>query len=73
MTALLSQAAVPLAGLVQWGLPWEPERRRREALPWLGALDSTSGDGSRAVAAAHSHDQGRHLALVMRLACAQLR
>lgn len=72
MTALMRQAAVPLAGLVQWGLPWEPERRRREALPWLGALDSTSGDGSGAVAAAHSHDLGRHLALALRLACAQL-
>ncbi len=73
MTALLRQAAVPLAGLVQWGLPWEPERRRREALPWLGALDSISGDGARAVEAAHSHDQGRHLALALRLACDQLR
>jgi hypothetical protein len=67
MTALLRQAAVPLAGLVQWGLPWEPERRRREALPWLGALDSTA-----AAAAADSHDLGRHLALALRLACTKL-
>lgn len=37
-TALLTQQAVPLLGLVQWGEPWSGERRRREGLPWLGWL-----------------------------------
>lgn len=38
-TALLQQHGVPLLGLLQWGEPWRPELRRREGLPWLGALD----------------------------------
>lgn len=37
-TALLTQQAVPLLGLVQWGEPWDRRRRRREGLPWLGWL-----------------------------------
>ncbi len=37
-TALLLQHGVPLLGLIQWGDPWQPERRRRDGLPWLGAL-----------------------------------
>ncbi len=37
-TALLRHYAVPLRGLIQWGDPWQPEQRRREGLPWLGAL-----------------------------------
>ena len=45
MVALLAQKRVPLAGLVQWGRPWLPELRRREGLPWLGALDDTALDG----------------------------
>ncbi len=36
--ALLRQHGVPLRGLIQWGEPWQPEQRRREGLPWLGAL-----------------------------------
>lgn len=37
-TALLQLHGVPLRGLIQWGEPWQPERRRLEGLPWLGAL-----------------------------------
>lgn len=76
LTALLRQAGVPLVGLVQWGLPWEPQRRRREGLPWLGALD---GAGTAAVApSVAAPDQGqdqdlaRQLALALRLASTQL-
>ena len=36
--ALLQQQAVPLLGLIQWGEPWQPELRRCDGLPWLGAL-----------------------------------
>jgi len=36
--ALLRQHGVPLLGLIQWGEPWQPQLRRREGLPWLGAL-----------------------------------
>lgn len=36
--ALLHQTGVPLLGLVQWGSPWQPQLRRRDGLPWLGAL-----------------------------------
>lgn len=36
--ALLHQKGVPLLGLVQWGSPWQPQLRRRDGLPWLGAL-----------------------------------
>jgi hypothetical protein len=37
--ALLRQWRVPLLGLVQWGGLWIPEQRRRDGLPWLGALE----------------------------------
>ena len=37
-TALLQLHGVPLRGLIQWGEPWQPELRRLEGLPWLGAL-----------------------------------
>ena len=37
-TALLREQGAPLLGLIQWGEPWQPERRRLEGLPWLGAL-----------------------------------
>jgi hypothetical protein len=37
-TALLRQHGVPLLGLIQWGDPWQLELRRRDGLPWLGAL-----------------------------------
>jgi hypothetical protein len=37
-TALLRQWSVPLLGLIQWGGRWDPEARRRDGLPWLGAL-----------------------------------
>jgi hypothetical protein len=38
-TALLRQWGVPLVGLLQWDGPWNPERRRADGLPWLGAAD----------------------------------
>ncbi|WP_156796686.1 hypothetical protein [Cyanobium sp. PCC 7001] len=64
MTALLRQAAVPLVGLVQWGLPWQGGLRRRDGLPWLGVLPAAGEDGE-------------HLALALpaalKLGCAQLR
>ncbi len=37
--ALLHHWRVPLLGLVQWGGPWSPDQRRRDGLPWLGALE----------------------------------
>ena len=37
-TALLREQGAPLLGLIQWGEPWQPERRRLDGLPWLGAL-----------------------------------
>jgi hypothetical protein len=37
-TALLTARGVPLAGLIQWGEPWQAEERRRDGLPWRGAL-----------------------------------
>ena len=40
MTALLKDWQVPLVGLVQWGEPWESAERRRDGLPWLGALQA---------------------------------
>jgi len=54
-TALLREARVPLVGLIQWGGEWQPERRRQDGLPWLGALtppDAGGGDGELAVLAA---------------------
>jgi len=36
--ALLNADAVPLVGVLQRGEPWQPERRRMDALPWLGCL-----------------------------------
>ena len=46
--ALLAMAGVPLLGLLQWGLPWSAEPRRRDGLPWLGCL--AAGDQSPALA-----------------------
>ena len=49
MTALLKNWQVPLVGLVQWGEPWASAERRRDGLPWLGALQadqSSSGQAS---------------------------
>lgn len=70
-TALLRQASVPLLGLVQWGLPWQAELRRLEAMPWLGAL------ASEPQSADQDQQQAEELAQALRpalhLACAQLR
>ncbi len=41
-TALLQRGGVPLLGLIQWGGLFDREARRRDGLPWLGAL--TQGD-----------------------------
>lgn len=41
--ALLELAGVPLLGLVQVGLPWNPEQRRSDGLPWLGCLPLDGG------------------------------
>lgn len=60
--ALLRQHGVPLVGLVQWGGPWEAERRRREGLPWLGWL--TADDQP---ATADLDDQAAALAAAVRL------
>ena len=38
MTALLKGWQVPLVGLVQWGESWAAAERRRDGLPWLGAI-----------------------------------
>jgi hypothetical protein len=51
LTALLAQWQVPCLGMVQWGGNWQPEQRRLEGLPWLGALGfSNSSERSRATA-----------------------
>lgn len=42
--ALLRQWQVPMLGLVQLGGIWEPGQRRRDGLPWLGALAAEEGD-----------------------------
>lgn len=44
LTALLRQWQVPCLGLVQWGGCWQPELRRLEGLPWLGALGGAVAD-----------------------------
>jgi hypothetical protein len=66
MVALARQEAVPLAGLIQWGLPWQPELRRRQGLPWLGVVEAgPRGDGDGA-------PETPDLALAVALACARL-
>lgn len=44
LVALLRQGQVPLLGLVQADGLWQPEARRRDGLPWLGALAVAGGD-----------------------------
>ncbi len=46
--ALLEHWRVPLAGLVQVGGDWQPGRRRRDGLPWLGWLPETGAEGGEA-------------------------
>ena len=49
MTSLLKNWQVPLVGLIQWGEPWASAERRRDGLPWLGALQTeqiSSGQNS---------------------------
>ncbi|MGC5198324.1 hypothetical protein ACLD7X_016230, partial [Aphanothece microscopica RSMan92] len=66
MVALARQEGVPLAGLIQWGLPWRPELRRRQGLPWLGVVEaSRRGEADGAL-------ETPDLALALALACARL-
>lgn len=46
-TALLRQWRVPLLGLIQWGGAWDETMRRRDGLPWLGALHGNGDDPDR--------------------------
>ncbi|SBO42915.1 hypothetical protein [Cyanobium sp. NIES-981] len=71
MTALLRQAAVPLVGLVQWGLPWQAALRRRDGLPWLGALPTAIPADPGAAEACE--ELVRALPGALRLGCAQVR
>ena len=57
-TALLRQHGAPLRGLIQWGSPWQAELRRRDGLPWLGALGLADEDA----------DGGHDLRLALALA-----
>jgi hypothetical protein len=43
LTALARQWRVPLLGLLQWGGAWQPQIRRRDGLPWIGAVGAASG------------------------------
>ena len=52
ITALLRQWAVPCAGLIQCGGLWQPQRRRRDGLPWLGALAAEGAEDAAALRAA---------------------
>ena len=51
ITALLRQWAVPCAGLIQCGGLWLPQRRRRDGLPWLGALAAEGAEDAAALRA----------------------
>jgi hypothetical protein len=66
MTSLLKNWQVPLVGLVQWGEPWAAAERRRDGLPWLGALPAQQASPEQA-----SSDQASQLrsALDLALSC----
>ena len=66
MTSLLKNWQVPLVGLVQWGEPWAAAERRRDGLPWLGALPDQQTSPEQA-----SSDQAFQLrsALDLALSC----
>ncbi len=49
--ALLERWRVPLMGLVQVGGNWQPLKRRRDGLPWLGWLPESGKDNEEAGAA----------------------
>jgi hypothetical protein len=49
--ALLEHWRVPLAGLLQVGGNWQPAKRRRDGLPWLGWLPEIGKDNEEAGAA----------------------
>jgi hypothetical protein len=49
--ALLAQWRVPLAGLVQVGGDWQPLKRRRDGLAWLGWLPDAGEENDEALAA----------------------
>jgi len=48
-TALLRQCGVPLLGLVQAGGRWQAGERRRDGLPWLGAVGVAESGGPEEV------------------------
>jgi hypothetical protein len=66
MTALLERWQVPLVGLVQWGEPWAWAERRRDGLPWLGALQAM--DSGRNSPAQFPLDQSPQLRSALDLA-----
>ena len=48
-TALLQHCGVPLLGLIQWGGCFDAQARRRDGLPWLGALAQADTTEANAV------------------------
>ena len=71
MTSLLKNWQVPLVGLVQWGEPWAAAERRRDGLPWLGALPAQQTSPEKASSDQASSDQASQLrsALDLALSC----
>ena len=60
--ALLERWRVPLAGLVQVGGDWQPLKRRRDGLAWLGWLpdaDEENGEAEAAMASLQQVLRGR--------------
>ncbi|MCP9786234.1 hypothetical protein [Cyanobium sp. N5-Cardenillas] len=49
--ALLERWRVPLMGLVQVGGNWQPLKRRRDGLPWVGWLPESGKENEEAAAA----------------------
>ncbi len=68
MTALLERWQVPLVGLVQWGETWASAERRREGLPWLGALPDRQTSPEQAFSGQSSSDQASQLRSALDLA-----
>ena len=68
MTALLERWQVPLVGLVQWGEPWAWAERRRDGLPWLGALPDRHTSPEQASSDQSSSDQASQMRSALDLA-----
>ena len=71
-TALLVQAKVPLIGLIQWGNHWDPLARRRDGLPWLGAMNPDDEPATEANRFADNPDE-EALRLALRHRWSQIR